>query len=345
MKASLITNKSNIAYLSGFTGSSGFMLLVGTKSYLFTDSRYIERAKKTLPPKTTLVDTTKMWKTAEELKKNWQGILKKHRITILGIEENNLTISQFKRYQKISGKLKYSDISGQIEAKREIKTTKEIKIIENSQAINEKVFLAIQKIIKNSFPTEKELAWKIKELGNQFGAEDVSFDPIVAFNENSAIPHHEPSSRKLKKGDIVLVDMGMKYQGYCSDMTRMVFTAKPTKKQAEIYNLVLKAQLAGLKAIKAGITGKKADQITRSIIEKAGYGENYGHSGGHGIGLDIHETPSLAESYTEKLKENSIITVEPGIYLPGEFGVRIEDMVLVTKTGNKNLTKISKKLI
>lgn len=338
-QASLITNKSNIAYLSGFTGSSGFMLLIRKKAYLFTDSRYIERAKKNLPKEITPIEITK----------NWQNILEKHKIKILGIEESSLTITQFKRYKKIFGKLKYTDISGQIEKKREIKSPAEIKLIEKSQAINEKVFLEIKKIILNSieqkkYPTERDLAWKIKELGHNYGADDVSFDPIVAFAENSAIPHHEPTERKLKKGEIILIDMGMKYKGYCSDMSRMVFTAKPTKKQQEIYNLVLKAQVTAIKGIKAGISGKQADKLSREIIEKAGYGEKYGHAGGHGIGLDIHEIPSLSKSYTGKLRENSIITVEPGIYLPGEFGVRIEDMVLVTANGNKNLTGIKKPL-
>ncbi|MBI4232764.1 aminopeptidase P family protein, partial [Candidatus Peregrinibacteria bacterium] len=191
---------------------------------------------------------------------------------------------------------------------------------------------------------EIDLARKIKELGAEFGAEDVSFDPIVGFGKNSSIVHHNPGKTKLKKGDIVLIDMGMKYQGYCSDMTRMIFTAKPSQKQKEIYEIVLKAQMAALKGIRAGISCKKADQLARKIIEDAGYGEQYGHSGGHGIGLDIHEPPSLSKNFTGNLKENSIVTVEPGIYLPGEFGIRIEDMTLVRKKGNINLTKIPKTL-
>lgn len=141
-----------------------------------------------------------------------------------------------------------------------------------------------------------------------------------------------------------MIDMGVKYKGYCSDMTRMIFTSTPTPKQAKIYNLVLQAQENAIKKIKAGITGKKADNLSRDIINKNGYKEQYGHAGGHGIGLDIHEIPSLAENYKKPLLSNSIITVEPGIYLEGEFGIRIEDMILVTKTGNRNLTKIPKRL-
>ncbi len=347
--AKLITDKSNIAYLSNFTGSSGFMLLTKTKKYLFTDSRYILRAEKSIKKGIEIMDTTRMWKNKEELKKNWGKILQKHGIKNLGVEEHELTVAGFKRFKKISRGVSFVNISGELEKIREIKSTEEIKLMQKSQDINGKVFLEIRKMVmeyvagksRNAL-LEIDLAWKIKELGNKYGAEDVSFDPIVGFGENSAIVHHAPGKTKLKKGDIILVDMGMKYQGYCSDMSRMIFTGKPTTKQQEIYDLVLKAQLEGIKKIKAGVTGSQADAFSRDVIAKAGYGEFYSHSGGHGVGLDIHETPSLAEGFKEKLRANSIVTVEPGIYLPGEFGVRIEDMVLVTKSGNQNLTKVPK---
>ncbi len=353
-QAKLITDKSNIRYLSNFTGSSGFMLLTDKKIYLFTDFRYIERAKKTIKKGVEIVNTTKLWKNPKELKANWQKILFKHKVKILGVEESDLTVGQYKKYKKISNrkdsKIKFVDISGEIQSKREIKNKKEIELITKSQNINEKVFMEIKKIIQNHVEQksntkpllESDIAWKIKEFGHKFGAEDVSFDPIVGFGKNSSIVHHSPGNTALKKGDIVLIDMGMKYQGFCSDMTRMIFTAKPSKKQAEIYNLVLKAQENAIKKIKAGISGKQADDFARDIIKTAGYGEKYGHSGGHGIGLEVHETPNLSENYKKPLKENSVVTVEPGIYLEGEFGVRIEDMVMVTKKGTKNLTKIPK---
>lgn len=383
--AQLITSKTNIAYLSNFNGSAGFILLTKTKKYLFTDFRYIERAKNTIKKGIELVNITRIWRNPEELKKSWQKILNKHNIKVLGIEESDLTVARYKKFKKMSTSqsqknpensknsskiqkksqkstkpVKFVDISGQIEQTREIKTPQEIKLITQSQRINERVFLAIKKIIqeycdkeycskRNPSAThypfrENHLAWEIKKLTHEFGAEDVSFDPIVSFGPHSARPHHEPDSTPLKKGDIIMIDMGVKYKGYCSDMTRMLFTAAPTPKQAKIYNLVLKAQENAIKKIKAGITGKKADALSRNIINCAGYKEQYGHAGGHGIGLDIHEIPSLSENYKKNLRTNSIITVEPGIYLEGEFGVRIEDMILVTKTDNKNLTKIPKKL-
>lgn len=356
--ADLITNKSNIRYLSNFDGSSGFMLLTNTKKYLFTDFRYIERAKNIIKKGITLIDITRVWRNPEELKKHWHSTLKKHKITSLGIEEDDLTIARFKRYKKMSRgtKIKYTDISGKFAEIREIKSKEEIKLITKSQQINEKVFLEIKEEIlswsnksaiwrKKNPLYEIDLAYKIKELGNKYGAEDVSFDPIVAFGKNSAIPHHSPGKTKLNKDDIVLIDMGMKYKGYCSDMTRTFFTGKISAEQEKVYNLVLEAQLNAVNNIKAGITGSKADALSRDIIKKAGYGEFYGHAGGHGVGLDIHESPALSEKYNKKFRENIVVTVEPGIYLAGKFGVRIEDMVLVQKKGVKNLTKPSKKLL
>lgn len=346
-QAKLITDKTNIAYLSNFTGSSGFMLLTKTKKYLFTDSRYILRAEKSIKKGIEIIDITRVWRNKKELAEHWQKLLQKHKVKTLGVEESDLTVSSYKRYKKISPKIKFFDISGELEKTREIKSKEEIKMMVKSQNINEKVFKEIKKIVQDSLASgkkilEKDLAWKIKELGNKFGAEEVSFDPIIGFGENSAIVHHNPGSDRLKKGQIILVDMGMKYHGYCSDMTRMIFTGTPSPKQKEVYNTVLKAQMTAIKGIKAGINASKADELARKVIEDAGYGEYYSHAGGHGVGLDIHETPSLSKNFKGKLKENSIITIEPGIYLPGEFGVRIEDMLLVTKKGNKNLTKIKK---
>lgn len=350
----IVTDKSNIKYLSNFSGSNGILLVTSQKTYLLTDFRYIERAKKSVKKGIQVVELNK---------ENWQEILKKENTKIIGIEEDNLTISRFKKIKKLCQithrqsrpgiKIKFQNISGTIESRREIKSPEEIKLITKSQRINEKVFLLIKKFIqdcvstqsqKSKLPTEIEIAWKIRELGYQFGAEEMSFDPIVAFGKHTAMPHHSPDKTRLKKGDIVMIDMGMKYKGFCSDMTRMIFTAPPTKFQKEIYELVLKAQENGIKKIVSGMTGKKGDALSRDMIVKQGYGKQYGHSGGHGIGLDIHEQPSLAEKYTEKLKENSIITVEPGIYLTGKFGVRIEDMILVKKDKSINLTKIPKKL-
>ncbi|MBT7736576.1 aminopeptidase P family protein, partial [Candidatus Peregrinibacteria bacterium] len=310
-QASLITNKSNIAYLSGFTGSAGYMLLTKSTKYLFTDFRYIERAKNTIKKGIKTVDISKIRKNPEDIKKHWQSVLKKHRIKSIGVEEEDLTVTKYKNFKKLFPRVRLINISGKIEKKRELKNRTEIRLTAKSQQINEKVFLEIKKFVQRELKksrlktlkiTELDLAWKIKQMGNEFGAEDVSFNPIVAFGKHSALPHHDPTKTKLKKGDIILIDMGMKYKGYCSDMTRMIFTEKPTPFQKEIYNTVLKAQETCINGLKAGISGAKADSLARKVIEAAAYGEQYGHSGGHGVGLDIHEIPNLAEKYKKKLK-------------------------------------------
>ena len=185
-----------------------------------------------------------------------------------------------------------------------------------------------------------ELAWKIKNIGHDLGADDISFEPIVAFGPHSAIPHHHNTATKLKKGDTLLVDMGMKYKGYCSDMTRTFFFGKPSAQQQKVYELVLEAQEAGIKKIKSGVATKKVDEAARKAL--GNYEEYFKHSLGHGIGLEVHEMPSLSGRSTEILKENMIVTVEPGIYLDGKFGVRIEDMGRVTAKGYENFTGAAK---
>jgi len=350
-QAKIITDKTNIRYLSNFTGSSGFMLIAKTKKYLFTDSRYILRAKNTIKSDIEIVDTTRVWRNPTELKSHWKEVLKKHKISTLGIEEHDLSVARFNRFKKMSPKIKFTNVSGELEEVRAIKTKKEIAHLKKSQNINGKIYEIIKKYIlqcaktrtPGKMPTELEISWMIQQLAHEKGADEISFEPIVGFGPNSAIVHHAPTNRKLKKKDIVLIDMGMKYQGYCSDMSRTFFTAKPTTHQAEIYDLVLEAQENGLKNIKAGTTGSQADAFSRDIINKAGYQDYYSHAGGHGIGLDVHETPSLSTNFKDKFKTNMVVTVEPGIYLPGKFGVRIEDMTLITKTGNKLLTNVSKK--
>ncbi|MDD3862071.1 MAG: M24 family metallopeptidase, partial [Candidatus Gracilibacteria bacterium] len=239
----LITDKSNIAYLSDFTGSNGFMLLTGSEKYLFTDFRYIERAKNTIKKNITIIDSTKLWKDPETLEKNWHRILKKHKIKKIFVEENNLTISNFKKIQKISKikgqTIKFFPSSEIIENLREIKSEKEIILITKSQRLNEKVFELIKKFIQKSLCekakiTELDIAWKIKEFAYVNGAEELSFSPIVAFGKNSSSPHHLPGKTILKKGDLILIDMGMKYKGFCSDMTRIIFTKPPTKEENNI---------------------------------------------------------------------------------------------------------------
>lgn len=352
----LITDKSNIAYLTGFTGSNGFVLISTTKTFLFTDSRYIERAKYTVPKFIKLVNITKLWRNPKELKKEWSKILKTLKIKSIGFEGNHMTVNKFKKYKKISARAftKFKDISGEIESLRAIKDTDELALIKKSQSINDRTFELIKKFIHHSLKSNKKISemdvfWEIKKTGFNLGAEDVSFDPIVAFGKNTSMPHHLSGKTTLKKGDLILIDMGMKYKGYCSDMTRMIFTATPTKQQKHIYDLVLKAQENLLHKAKQNFSEQKIDSLARDVINQANYKENFTHGTGHGVGLEIHESPSLSDNKTppkkiKLLKPGMVVTVEPGIYLEKNFGVRIEDMAIVTKTGLKNITKTPKKI-
>lgn len=352
-KAAIYTDKTNIKYLTNFAGSAGFVLQTPTKIYLYTDSRYSEGARSLVKKGVEVIDNSRIWRDEAETAKKWTAILKKHKIQEIGLEEHEMSISRFKFFKKqlkLDGKtLKITNISGELEKVRALKTSEEIKLLEKSQHINEQVFLEAQKRIlqaAHSFlkhtPSEKEVAWWIIQLARELGADEISFEPIVAFGEHSASPHHHPTDRKLKRGDTVLIDMGMKYQGYCSDMTRTFFPWGANREQGEIHEIVLRAQLAGIAAMKPGISGHEADLAARTIIDHAGYADKFGHSTGHGIGLDVHEFPSSSPKVKALFAPGMVITVEPGIYLPGKFGVRIEDMVLITENSHRNLTKLPK---
>lgn len=227
--------------------------------------------------------------------------------------------------------------------KRIIKKKHELDCIIRAQNITDKILIRLKKWLKQGV-TEKDIEWEITKIAHELGAEALSFIPIVAINENSATPHHKNSNKKIKRGDIILIDMGVKVNGYCSDMSRMIFTKEPTKKQRAIYELVLKAQKMAISKIKAGVTGKKIDAVARDIITKAGYGKYFVHSLGHGVGLDIHELPKLSIKYEDKIPAGAVVTVEPGVYLPGKFGVRIEDMVVVGDKKVRNLTSSPKSI-
>lgn len=333
-KVLLITNKTNIRYFSGFSGTAGYLALSGKRGWLFTDARYHLVAKAVLPRGFSLIDTT------DGFEKPWQTFLKKHRVRRLGIEGGSVSLRFFKKLKKISG-VKLADIGDQLSERRMVKKSHELQCIKRAQHITDQIFSMLKKWLKPGV-SEKAVAWKIEALARDLGADDISFPPIIGINEHSASPHHQNTDRRLKRGDLILVDMGVIYRGYCSDMTRVLFTKKPTPEQARVYELVRKAQEAGIRGLRPGMTGKKADWLARSVIQKAGCGKYFGHSLGHGVGLDIHELPNLSQKYAGKIPAGSVVTVEPGIYLPGKFGVRLEDMVVVGRTGVRNLTKSPK---
>lgn len=334
-EAYLVSDPSNIRYLSGFHGSGAQILLTRKKNHFLTDPRYFREAKKSLP---------KNWSAVRVVKSYYEPlnrIIAKNRIRTVFFEEKNTSYLAYRQMRKNLKKVSLKPQSDLVETLRMVKTAREIAYLTKAQRIAEKVFTEVRGNLKVG-KTELQVAREIMELAHKYGADEVSFPPIIAFGSNSGVPHHLSGKRKLKKGDIVLMDMGMKYKGYCSDMTRMVFTAKPTPLQAKIYNIVLTAQETAIKKLKAKVSGIEADNFARKIIKKAGYGGNFSHSLGHGVGLQIHELPSLSNHFSHPIPDSSVVTVEPGIYLEKSFGVRIEDMVLVKGKKARVITKIPK---
>lgn len=336
-QALFISNPINIYYLTGFKGSKAKILITKKNAYFFTDFRYFEHAKKIVPKKFKVILVSKKWK------EDWPKILKKYKIKTLGIEEAHLTVKEFFELKKISKGTRLIRSGSIIEDIRKIKDDEEIRSITESQKINEKILEDVKKYIKKGI-TEKEVEWFIIEKIKKYGGDGPAFNPIVAFGNHSSVPHHQNTNQKLKEGNMILVDMGVRYKQYCSDMTRTFFTKTPTKKEKEVYETVLKAQETAINNLKNGASSKKVINSALKVIENAGYKDNFQHALGHGVGLEIHELPSINIEKSFKFKKNMVVTVEPGIYLEKNFGVRIEDMLIIERTGYKNITKAKKGL-
>lgn len=330
----LITHLQNLRYLIGFTGTSGFMLLGPRKNYFVTDFRYrgialeLEKSPTRVP-----------FEFIEANEKGWEKVKKLTESQSLEYEAAHMTIEELAQWKKRFAKSKFVPLKETVELQRLIKDSDEIKKLKKSQQINEETLKRIKKLFKPGV-TELELAWKIKVIGHDLGAEDISFEPIVGFGPHSAIPHHQNTASKLKANEIVLIDMGMKFEGYCSDMTRTFLPKKPTAEQIDVYQKVLRAQNLAIEAIRPGISCAELDRIARDSMGKDA--QYFGHSLGHGVGLDVHEAPNLSSRSKDTLKAGMVVTVEPGIYLDGRFGVRIEDCGLVTEKGYENFMKAEK---
>jgi Xaa-Pro aminopeptidase len=332
----LITSPFNRRYISNFTGTAGVVLISADKAQFLTDFRYIEQATKQCQGFEIIKITgTIPEEVAVQAKK--LGIQK------LGFEEDFLTYSSFKLYDK-EMEAELVPISGVIEKLRLIKTDSELKILKVAADIADAAFKHILDFISPG-KTELEVSNELEFFMRRAGATSSSFDTIVASGHRSALPHGVASDKVIEAGDIVTMDYGCYYNGYVSDITRTVAVGEPNAKLKEIYDIVLEAQLRGMAGIKPGLTGKEADAITRDYITEKGYGEFFGHSTGHGIGLEIHEGPGLSMKSDVVLEPGMVVTCEPGIYIPGLGGVRIEDDTLITKDHNEALTHSTKELI
>jgi Xaa-Pro aminopeptidase len=335
----LMANPANIYYYTGFYGEDSKVLICDEYIALLTDGRYTEQAAKECPDIPLLVQSVENG--------SWIYLLdqacKKHDISRLAFEGDFITYKEFASMAESLKDVKLYDSRNIISSCRLIKDESEIKLLKKIAEIGDSVLESVEKYLKPGI-TEKELAREIDYAFFKFGAERLSFPTIVAAGENGAKPHAKPSDYQFKAGDFVTIDMGGVYSGYCGDMTRTFVIGFADEKHRELYDLVLSAQDYAEKHIKAGMTAGEADSLARSVLEDAGYGQYFSHSLGHGVGLEIHEAPSLRPGDDYVLRVGNIVTIEPGLYIGGFGGLRIENTVLITEDGAVPLNKYPKTL-
>ena len=338
--AALITSDVNRRYFTGMKSSAGIVIILHDEAYLIIDFRYIEKAEKTVKNCTVI-------KQSDNLSKQLSDIFKEHGVKTVAVESMDMTVSRLNMMKGSLTEFEFidnDDLSRTVYDMRTVKFPDEIEKIAKAQRIAEEAFDKILKFIEPG-KTEREISLMLDSYMLQGGAEELSFETIVLTGENTSMPHGVPGNTKIKNGDFVLMDFGAVVDGYHSDMTRTVCVGQPSEKMIKIYNKVLEAQQAAISFVKAGITGEELDNAAREIISSAGWGEYFGHALGHGVGMEIHEYPTVSVRSKTALEENMVVTVEPGIYLPCDFGVRIEDFVVVTEKSCVNLTKCPKNMI
>lgn len=332
----LISRLSNVRYICGFTGSAGSCIITPNENYFITDGRYMEQSKNEVKGFERFIDYGTHIEIAQKNNLISKGLK-------LALESDSLSVSSYNQLTELFPDVKWESTKMILENLAAVKDKSEIEALRTAVEITDKVFDEVLQLLKIGI-SEKEIALELAMRYRKYG-EGEAFPSIVASGPNSALPHVQPGERKLKLGDFVVVDAAAKYAGYHADMTRTVVIGKATEKHHEIYELVKKSQQAGIDAVKAGVACKAVDDTTRAVIADAGYGDKFIHSTGHGIGLEIHAYPRLSQQSEEILKENNVVTIEPGVYLTGWGGVRIEDNIVVKKDGSEVLNKTSKELM
>ena len=341
LDALLLYQPENLRYISGFTGSSGWLLISGQNAILATDFRYVEQAKEESPD-------FEIIQTKQDLRDWLPGLVSDWGWHKLGFEANFISYAS---HHKLNEAIKTKQINlelvptiGIVEQLRSIKEPEELGFITKAVGLADAAFEQAKAIIRPGI-TEKEAAWEIEKLLRQEGSEGIPFEIIVASGPNSALPHAKPTEKIINPGEPVLIDMGARISGYCSDFSRTLFLGKADKTLQKIYDIVLKAQTTAIERVKSGMNASQADQLARSVVEKAGYGDAFGHGLGHGVGLAVHEFPTLGPSSSDSLADGMVFTIEPGIYLAGQGGVRIEDMVVLENGKARVPTKAKRDLL
>jgi Xaa-Pro aminopeptidase len=332
--AIFITQLDNRRYLSGFDGTAGYLIITAKEAILATDFRYTEQAKTEAPD-------FEIKRITGNLNDWFPGLVEGMGIRRLGFEGGDVTFNFHKQLGEALKKkkiiLKLIPVNGVVETIRAVKEPGEIELIKKAAAITDAAFEYVEGKIKAGM-TEKQVAWELEKALRERGSQSLPFDIIVGSGPNAALPHAKPSDRVIKDGEPIVIDMGAKYAGYASDLSRTICAGKANARLKKVYNTVLEAQTAAMAAITKGMTGHQADSAAREVIKKAGYGEAFGHSLGHGVGLAEHELPRLGPGSEETLTDGMVFTVEPGIYISGWGGVRIEDTVVMERGKVKTIT-------
>lgn len=335
--AVLITKRENYMYMSGFTGTSACLFITGHRAVLLTDFRYVDQAAAQAPEYEIIKYTGNKFNELNDL-------IESEKVEKLSFEDGCLTFAEHAEFVERLKVNVFSPLGGAVEELRRIKDASEIELIKKAVNIADGVFTHILKFIKPGV-SEVELAAEMEYFMKRQGATGPSFETIVASGKRSSMPHGIASEKTIESGDVITMDYGALYKGYCSDMTRTVFLGKPDSELERIYGIVLDTQLKGIASVRQGITGREVDSVARKVITDAGFGDNFGHGLGHGVGLEIHEEPMLSMRGAIELKDGMVVTVEPGIYVTGLGGVRIEDMVVVNGENARILTSAPKELI
>ena len=338
LDALILTDPISIRYASGFSITDGAAVIARDKAWFITDSRYIEAAQGAISDMELLCTGRD-----NPLRAILGEIVARNAYKTVGAEEDRLSHGEWSVLEQDLS-LSLRDAACILAGLRASKDADEVNAIIAAQRIAEKALNDVLGIIRPGM-TEKELAAELVYRMYKYGGEANSFDPIVVTGKKTSMPHGVPGDDVIAPGDFITMDFGTIYNGYCSDMTRTVALGSVTDEMQTVYNTVLEAQLAGIAAAKPGVQGRDIDMAARRVIEKAGYGEYFGHGFGHSLGLEIHESPNANLSNRESMPEGAVISAEPGIYLPGRFGVRIEDMLWLRDNGAKNLTNAPKELI